>query len=595
MLFLIASCKDDNDLRINNVNSDKDCLSVNLSVPQFEIIRTRDDIIDEEKINELDIFLFDNTGKMRHVYLTSDQLQSTSSGIEISLSLLNDSEINGENRYLDVIANAHSRFLASELVDGGMNRGQLRNKIILAENGINGSSGLIMYGYKQLTSNEVSLTLKRLEAKLTVEVMPEIEDFILEGFSLEKGASGAYLSGIDAIGNGLTSSSGAGNFYVENPVSILSGNINDKEGLYVFPTKGVDPDDDVEAKWEKSYLILKGKFAGDLCYYRIDLKDEKNVGLDLEANKWYQIEIVHVGHKGFPSAEEAALHPETSDFDYLIHDHVPDVYSMTTDGIRELGVKEIIFLSNLVNETSFTVKCYSRNDDNKPASETREIDIKPVVRIINSNWLAVDDGAELQVSSPGGAMDSEDVDNPGRQWKFNIKKIKDVYAGAEALLEVSWQGLKREIKVIYDADFDIKTTNTTLLEIIKEDGTVVKLNNYWYILPGDGKKNLEAMPDRYIDVDALPRLFGIKSADMADGKVRTEGFHFPMPYGKNSNWKYRYTINFSWDAYMEAGFRNLNEVKVEINGSYFKNHLSCNVNEGRSLLNGTEQMIMNMK
>lgn len=295
-----------------------------------------------------------------------------------------------------------------------------------------------------------------------------------------------------------------------------------------------------------TYIVFCGVYKGTKGYYAITLCDEEGWLYDIEPNHWYEIKLEKVEVAGYSTSEEAMRHPFMTTDDhggvtYQIHDHAPEILSMISDGVHELGVTPEVPIfsiegSGAKNSTGeFIVKCYS-------ADSTEPFDLSDLEIIYDKNngWFSIDKGVKYDDKENTSYEDTSNT--PGDQYKFTVTITRELYSDRTGTIKVRWHNLEREVTITFDSTRPLSDLCTATLTIIPESGaSSVISEKYWDFISGVGTSNLK---DNSSDKDVVPKLWGIDEESMIEDRVRTQGFHFPMPYGENKNWEYVYTLDF---------------------------------------------------
>lgn len=359
----------------------------------------------------------------------------------------------------------------------------------------NGTTPRVMSGVKRTTIPGIGLVaedflLVRTVAKVTVQTADGVGNFTLGSFELRNGNSeGSILAG------------------AENSVSTTpaTGTLTPATGEPLYACPG--------SKASTPFLIIKGAYNGTDSYYRVNLKTTD--WLDILPNHHYEVTITQVNGKGYDSADEAAKH-DPSGIVAEIYDHQPTVYNMITDGCRELGVSDTIEIGAQADATAeFSIKYYPGT----PTDLTVTVDTK------DAYWLELvkdDDYPKTGTLNNTNAGNTE----TGTLYTYQVKVTTGNLTGDSryGLIHVSAGGLSREVVVKQKEEFlndQFGTISLTVKEYTRDDNWDIvntkelkTATDYWNFIRGN-----ETDPDK--------RLFGITPDDMG-GKIRTEGFHFPM-------------------------------------------------------------------
>ncbi len=309
------------------------------------------------------------------------------------------------------------------------------------------------------------------------------------------------------------------------------------------------------------FIITKASFAGTVYFYRLDFVKTETQGdeevttyINAEPNHWYQFVILDVESPGYATPAEAALHPDNG-VKYKIHDHSPVSFNMQSDGFRELGVSHLINFTGYPatadewSDAEVYVKFFSKDPSEVPAAAA----VMPLITVDDPSWLEIST-PEL-VTDPdvtGGSGAGDDANDEGTVYRFKLRFSQTNLIGTlYNKITVSWMGLEREVPVVWERSFngaDISSVKLTM----KYSGSSSVIADYWEFLAStddpEGTK-----------VNAL---WGIQTT-ANNGKVRNQGFHFPVMYGSGTNLAtYSYDLVFDeQDKFKKSNVKSL-EVKV---------------------------------
>ena len=520
-ILLLAACSDDEKYTIEPMGDD-DTITFSISIPEPEKVVSRSekpDVDTECAINDLSVLIYNADGALLQSVLNVTDFTTPTgdnSTTKITVKLDNDAKAYTGNATVYIIANAGAILDDTNTATVTALRGVTTAAALPA------TDGFIMSGIvtSKLTSASLltnKVTLYRTAAKFTIESggvgasgsspATGASNFTLKSASLYNGATSGYV--IAGAEKDLYASSGTG-----------SKAFTDDFLLYTYPCKS-------SKSVKNTCLVVGGKYKGIDAYYRIDLTVKEGTTvkrLDINPNHWYEVHIKSVNSQGYPTADEAARHP--SDIEVEIKDHAPTVLDMAFDGIRELGVTDIITKGES-NTATLTVKYYSANAEEMNTVPTIKSDV---------NWIT------------SITKDSETTDNGGKVVEYTVTFTDDTaelgLATLEGTITVTWQGLERKTAVEWVRPFDGKEIcSTTKLTITPTDGTdPMTITDYWVFLSGTGTGTTAE--------GEAPKLFGAQPDDMG-GKVRNAGFHFPVMYGKKdvttgekeqARWSYTYYV-----------------------------------------------------
>ena len=438
-------------------------------------------------------------------------------------------------------------------------------------------------------NKNLTINLIRSAAKATVEMQESdlTKDFTLDSYSLFSSASKVWATaGI----TGKVQSVKGSQTYNDGFVSALTG--ANLLPSYGYAQEGYNSEKDAKDNLgadKRAFVIVKGEYKNATCYYRIDLREKDSNGkykyLFLTPNHYYQIKIVKVRCKGYNSAEEAAAHPQSDFLEVEIHDHVERIMSMTSDGLRELGVTQYVNRKDASGGEDFMLKLFTavsgeslpdlanatyntkRTKLTYPASSPEfEMEI-----ITGMEWLSFKNVENAGEDSKEDSNSTSDVkSSPGMVYKVGLDySTTSLFTGTqEATIRVRWRGLEREVTVIWKKEFDPEKICSVTLAISYSGsdpdnanvGTRTNATNYWtYLKDAKGVKEYENV-----------------------GKLRNQGFHLPLKYGGDAeaiNWKYEYVISPAaglgeitaarFATPRDEGFEDVNEfpsAKLELRG-----------------------------
>lgn len=350
---------------------------------------------------------------------------------------------------------------------------------------------------------------------------------------------------------------------------------------YAYPTKGFSGSDLING----DFIVVKVQKDNKDLYYRINLRktdsDGELIYVDLKANYQYEIRITAILNEGYDSCEEAAKHPDCDQYlTYEIHDHAAEILSMITDGYNELGVTPDITLnsSGKPADPNMVVKCYNPDNNNIPYTDIQVFGTDGTPFSIDQSegkYIFSKDGIIVELKGEHDHSDdfnkTWDLDTPGNQYEFYVYLSEDqkVYEDASWEFIVKWNGLKRTVKINYVAAFLLPEVCTVKLTIKDNDSnTEWDIIDYWTFVTAAGK-NKTSKEGLSLGPDATPQLFGILPENMTPvngvTKKRTNGFHFPMPYGKNNQWEYVYTVDFSPLLDLPDTGNSIGEITAKVN------------------------------
>lgn len=501
----LAACSDDEKYTVEPVDDDG-TITFTISIPEPEKVVSRaekEDTPDERKINDLSVLIYDNSGDLLQSEVGVADFTAPSgenSLTRITVTLNDEAKAFSGDATIYIIANA------GHLLTNDNTATIAALKAVTTDATLPSEKGFLMSGNVKSSLNSAALLtnniiLYRTEAKLTIE--NDATTFRLESAKLYNAATKGYVT------------AGADNLATDNSDNLTTVDF-DNFKIYTYPRRNDNP--------ENPFIIVGGKYAGNDAYYRLDLYKDKEA-LDINPNHWYEIHILSVTGPGYPSAEEAAKHPAT-DAKAEIYDHAPEVFDIAFDDTHELGVTDVITYDGSGGGTAtLTVKYYSEI--------STDMNTAPVLTC-DEDWLTIGDPV---ISDAGDGSTT-----PGKIAEYPITfKATDQLGTLDALIKTTWQGLSRTTQVTWAREFNGNAISTAELTIHPTDGTDKVISKYWTFLSGNGSLLTEA--------GEAPRLYGIQPEKMG-GKVRSEGFHFPVMYGERGKtdeerWSYSYKVTMT--------------------------------------------------
>lgn len=367
--------------------------------------------------------------------------------------------------------------------------------------------------------------------------------------------------------------------------SIFPQEISESTPRYFHPTTNTLN----EGKWGgRFFIITKAQFDGIEYYYRLDFLKKKAASDEVEyisavSNHWYQFIILKVTGKGYKTPAEASLHPANG-IKYEIHDHCIESYNMISDGVRELGVSHEIEYQGAFNadnewsDQKLFIKFFSEDDGEIPTAEQ----LQELVTIKYPLWLEISEATLVDDDNiTGGEGIDSDSNNKGKVYSINLRFKPVTETGTlNNTITVKWLGLEREVPVKWIRKFNGAEVSSASLAMsyYKNDqkvGEIDEISDYWGFLSStDESIGEDTSGSGYNGV----KLWGIQQTPN-NGKVRTEGFHFPVMYGteKTGYAKYTYTLTFT-DEKFKTG-----EYTAEINFEEGWSDVSYTIKQGKPL------------
>lgn len=529
LLLSVASCTDEE--IGSRLPKDGELVEMTfiLNVAQTEnVALTRADT-DENRVENLYLLVFDSTDDYAMLEqmkkLESNDLTDVGDGNTVRKKFTAQLEASRKEKYIYIVANADEQL--KYISTGSTPLAEIRSMLTNSDLG----APFVMSGMMNTTIPGIDLViddfpLYRTAAKVTIQT-EGVDNFNLVSFTaMNCDNEGSILAGAEAS---VPVSPAYGEAY-------LYGNYP----LYLCPSN----------KDSQSFLIIEGTFDDGTYqshYYRINLKDEKG-WLDIMPNHHYEVRITGVSGPGYATKEEAAEH-DPANLTATIYDHQPTVYNMITDGSQELGVSDTIEIGAQANDTKeFYIKYY-------PGTPT---DLKVEVDTKDAYWLTLDNN-----SMPTATTTLNDGEETGTLYTYRVKVTAGNLSGNKrySIIHVSAGGLNRDVVVTQEEEFlnDQFGTISLLAKEYERD------ENTWSVT---GTKDLGTYTDywnfiRGKETDPTKKLYGITPDDMG-GKIRTEGFHFPM--SDFLQFVYTFTLpnqtdnsaysNVSWKVELAEGYED---------------------------------------
>ena len=563
-MLSLAACSDNLDFSSGIESKLPDgYIRLNLAVPDPLVVNTR--AVDESGINNLEIFIFDEdeTGFLQHQTITNV------SGTSVGLSLANN--VRNKTVIIYAVANVPAEQIKDITSVDPLKKYNLQDDLKEVEY-------LPMIGRGKVNTADEStstISLYRSVAKITAECDPKTEATFKELRVYNYSSTGD-------LGAPLSTSQ---NYYNKEAITTKS----DGQGTgiaFVYPSMGFGQKDSSGKRDMNNgaFVVVGVDRKNETQYYRLNLRKEDDKGeldyLNLDPNYYYQIKITGFMTDGYTSPEEASRHPECDQFVvYEIHDHALEVLSMVTDGYRELGVSPEVVLSNKEEgrQGILTVKCFDPDELVDASAITIKI-------LDSSNQITIGDPEDHQkhnvsYNTEGESNDriieddpspSYDKDNHGQQYDYliTINDGVNIYEDQTWDILVTWKGLTRKVKVSYEAAFLLPEVCDVTLTMYGSSGNRLgEISDYWKFVTGKGEG-----VDQYGE---SPKLFGIHSDEMTNAKKRSNGFHFPMPYGEKKEneilvvdpWEYVYEVDFTKLSERTDVNKNIKDIQCSFSSS----------------------------
>ena len=543
ILFIIALCSCSEKEIFNNETFSTQRLNINFRIATLANPETRDLItcqIDESKINNLTILIFDNDNQT--LLQREEVINSIFSNNKGNFSYSFDLNYNvSVSKGFKVYAIANTNTSSGDLIEEFKERTSKTLsdlEELISQSCVDNENGLLMSG---ILSENNELVLNRNGIKITVRNNSDNPKFDLKGFEIVNTSSHCYIL------SGITNQ-----VYDDNTKDRVSGIELKSENeiiynAYINPTKNGDEGS------LNPIVILKAEFGGEECWYSLMLKKEGR-NLDLLSNSWFRININGVKSKGYLSFEDALLNSDKDEdsIDIEIIDNESSSLSIISDGIRSLGtINELKVPENQTElEISVNMICQDPTENGScnhyPILEANPINPNPSFHQIGDNYNLIIEEGKSWIT----IMEVEESANENcKSWKYKFKLNPENTIGGNltGLIRVNWEGLSREIKVVCSSSFTYRKLfldDVYLLTHFQDENgedTYYYINGYWKFLNGT---NSEILRSNKNTLYPSIQLYGSSKADMGLEKVRNEGFHFPVMYGeKNNKWWYEYLIS----------------------------------------------------
>lgn len=508
----LAACSDDEKYTVEPVDDDG-TITFTISIPEQEkvVSRAGEDTEGERKINDLSVLIYDNSGDLLQSKVGATDFTAPSgenSYTRITVTLDDKAKAFREKTTIYIIANA------GHLLTDDNTATIAALKAVTTDATLPSDEGFIMTGKVESSLNSASLLtnkiiLIRTEAKLTIENDADAATFRLESASLYNAATKGYVT------------AGADNTYAtDNLTTDNFDNSTTNFLLYTYPRCNDNPENSDNP--ENPFIIVRGKYAGNDAYYRLDLYKDKKT-LDINSNYWYEIHINSVTGPGSPSAEEAAKHPayDIDDIEYRIEDHKPEIFNMAFDNVHELGVPHQIIYDG-TSEQTLIIKYLSKLGE-------EDLDEKPRI-VDHSDWLTIDE-TSTPIDGDGGKI---------LNYPLTFSSTTQI-GTIEGFITVEWKGLTRTVPVTWIREFKPNELCTATLIIKEGSATKATIHKYWDFLVQNGTTTTSTESSS----QEPPILYGI-APDENNDRVRNHGFHFPVMYGNSgSRWSYEYEVTMT--------------------------------------------------
>ena len=244
------------------------------------------------------------------------------------------------------------------------------------------------------TFNNQTISLLRNRAKITVENEASTSNFKLISFKLFHGVSKGTLAPFTYNGGTqehtfeegiLTEALTGGDLNIESALG--------KNSIDVFEKNNSDA-----SASKKAFLVVKGRYGGKEGFYKIDLVKNKETGelYNLIRNKHYTVTIKEVNFEGYPTEDEAALHPASNNIFASIE--LRDFPSIS-DGNSILKVSSVGDYFVRDNEEKVVAINYYPNK-NSTITENKKVKIKKIDTENRVTYEWNSSSGELTISDP---------------------------------------------------------------------------------------------------------------------------------------------------------------------------------------------------
>lgn len=568
-------CSDSFEIPQANIIELDGTVELTLEVPGMVISKTRALEDPETAVTDLDVLIYEGEGENSNpkqtIKIHSNSSENTlpnkfevleGSGMQIRISFRLATDLRGkQNLRFYFLANVNNEDL-SEVTENALKEKKISSSINSSNGGI---ESMVMCGkasYSEIIGRS-AVPLLRNAAKVTVSDKspltndPDLKFFPYELFGV---ADNSYLLG--AIMKKVPS-----NGNLETP-GVSVSDLTSTEATFFNPTHNVP---NTEGIGGVLYVVVKASYNDNDYFYRLDFVkkevaedgSEQQTYIDAKPNHWYQFIIQEVNAAGYNTPEDAALHPSNG-VKYDIHDHSPVSYNMASDGYRELGVSHLIEYTGTANvegewsEENLYVKFFSKDEGEVPTAEA----VRNLIKIEDPSWLELSDAELVTDFELTGYSYSSDGDknDEGKIYCLKVRFMQPHMIGSVYnSIIVNWEGLKREVPVVWIRKFngaDVSSASLTM----SYNGEDTKIEDYWTFLSStddpEGEKN--------------NALWGIQTK-ANNGKVRNEGFHFPVMYGDDEKFA-TYSYHLTFDKGEKFAKSNVKSVVVSAPDDA---HVSC--------------------
>lgn len=582
LALLFTGCAEEDWLRNPFEDApDRDYAELSLAVAAPQTVRTRAGYnINDSKIENATVLIYEGNNDHKLAKLLQGEYFTPQNGANTidNIKIEYEDEVkkycrnkSNANLYLFVVANhtfsGDYPATVEKLLEekDAIAAASLSSRTTVTMGGFAGDTGSLDSGR---ASSITTISKSALNSLVTVQMCRDLarayvenaaSGFSLDSYSIWSAAPTAYALGGLSGSTDNTGMEAGTTGTVNGEYQTVSTNPSSKNYVYAYGQKALGEGKDVLGKDNRAFVIVKGYYDGEECYYRVDLRrdkrteEEKKKGVEptydylyLTPNHEYQIKIVKVKCKGYPTDEEAAKHPQQDYLEVEIHDHVPAVLSMTSDGQRELGVETPVEINP---SGAFALKLFSIYATDYPSNLTLSSDEKTIsagddfsIQVTGgSQWLRFTgstSGTSNDLKETGEYdADNNSVTDDGKIYHIGLTSISQMTAGTQTgKVLVTWHGLTREVEVKWVSEFDLSSVVDAKLEV--NYGGNQTFSDYWQLL----KKRPTS------DYNGI-QMIGVDEK-MNNGNIRNEGIHLPLGLGGDdhgSEYQYTYTLTMKGD------------------------------------------------
>ncbi|MBD5246503.1 MAG: starch-binding protein [Barnesiella sp.] len=542
--IVLASCSDDLDfVPVSSIGADG-VVELTINVPEMTSSLSR--AVDPEyQVNDVAVLIYPshagNVSPEQYEFVYLDNSLNTGKN---KLEQINDTELRLSfqlKQSLRDVSDLEFCIIANkpddcDLSDFTINR--LATETVTSV-GVSGDLTMVGFVTRQAVLNNTKCYLGRNAAKVTVsDKVPTGENVQFYPYALFGAASNSIVAAFCYNNNtSFTADAVAPESFPDN--------VTETYPVYFHRTKNNTPENSIGGD---IFVIVKAQYEGTDYFYRLDFcnKDTAEDGsatydyLEILSNHWYQFVITEVNAAGYSSPAEAALHPANG-IRYEIHDHCPQSYNMISDGVRELGVSHTIEYTGAANEDGqwsdekIYIKLFSKDASELPTAAA----LMSMITVEDPSWLEISNPVEeTDADITGGNGPADDPNDVGKVYSVRLHFNQSAQIGTlENKVTVKWCGLEREVPVVWSRKFTgAELTSCKLTMNYGENHDII--DDYWSFL---------ASTDDPATVSGINNLWGIQT-QANNGKVRNEGFHFPVMYGQNGEYAdYSYELTFDKD------------------------------------------------